>query len=145
MGKQNVLQKKHLHLYSIQISSTPKTSSYSMWNILKWKSRASEHEVPLAEDLPTQLNDDNLLRALPYLSYITDEDVQKMRPLSSRILWSAHWALPEKYARSRCSHWAVLAPTPPAPHYRPHGLSAGQQSCPLASFISSERNASNIC
>lgn len=45
MRKQNVLQKKHLHLYSIQISSTPKTSSYSMRNILKWKSRASEHEV----------------------------------------------------------------------------------------------------
>lgn len=88
MRKQNVLQRKRLCLYSIQISSSPKTPSYSMWHIFKWKSKAREHDVGRRKrNFSLGGEPFNSKMTIGYVPGPTlDEDMRKMWPLPSRDL-----------------------------------------------------------
>lgn len=134
MRKQNVLQRKRSHLYSIQIPSTPKTSSCSMWNILKRKSKARKHEVGRGKHnfhwwqaSQFKVRYHSLKWAWSCLSspwMVMDEEVPKGWPLPPGISGGHPEAslvgAPEEADMLRASHWCsahtgLFSPSTPAP------------------------------
>lgn len=162
MRKQNVPQRKFLHLYSIHISKTPKTSSCSMWSIFKWKSKAKEHEegrrkILLTGREPSSPNSE-ITSCVPgsTLATIMGKDIQKLWSLPFGGSWYAHWNLAQqsstripRRSQQGSTHTGLFSPlSPPGPRLpsaQPHGLPVGQQACVLDVCFTNELNPSNIC